>query len=68
MQDRKHSDASACDRPCRIKQGELMRQAQIGDRFVEQKSLVLMNGPRGLDLRQGPRELDPPLLPPDRVA
>ena len=63
MQDRKHSDASACDRPCRIKQGELMRQVQIGDRFVEQKSLVLMNHPRGPDLRQGPRELDPPLLP-----
>jgi hypothetical protein len=63
VQDRKHSDASACDRPCGIEQSELMRQVQIGDRFVEQKSLVLMNGPCGLDLRQGPRELDPPPLP-----
>ena len=63
MQDRQHSDASARDRPCRIEQGELMGQVEIGDRFVEQKSLAIMNRPGGLDLRQGPRELDPPLLP-----
>jgi ABC-type hemin transport system ATPase subunit len=63
VQDRKHGHTSSRDRLCRIKQGELMRQVQIGNRFVKQKSLAVMNGLRGFDLSQGPRELDPTLLP-----
>ena len=62
MQDREHSDASARERSCCIEQGELMRQVKIGDRFVKQESLAVMDCVGGLDLRQGPRELDPTLL------
>jgi hypothetical protein len=53
----------ARDRSRRIKQSELMGNVEIGDGFVEQKSLSLVNCPRGLDLRQSPRELNPTLLP-----
>ena len=40
-----------------------MGQVKIGDRFVKQQSLAVMNRPGGLDLLQGPCELEPTLLP-----
>jgi hypothetical protein len=63
VQDRQHSDAPARDRPGCIEQSELMRQVEVRDWFVKQERLAVMNRPGGLDLRKGPRELDPTLLP-----
>jgi hypothetical protein len=46
-----------------IEQSELVGQVEIRDGFVKQEGLAIMDGPSGLDLRQGPRELDPTLFP-----
>ena len=62
MQDGQHRDSAPCDRSCGVEQRELMRQIEVGDGFVEQKRLAIMDCPSGLDLRHDPRELDPPLL------
>ncbi len=59
---REHSDALARDRAPGVEQSELMRQVEVGDWFVKQKSLAFMNRPGGLDLRHNPRNLHPPLL------
>jgi hypothetical protein len=51
VQDRQHSHASARHRSRGVEQGELMGQVEVGDRFIKQESLAIMNCAGGLDLR-----------------
>ena len=62
VQDRQHSDAPLRGALRRVKEGELVRQVEVGDRFIEQERLALMNGSGGFNLRQDACKLNASLL------